>query len=202
MKKLILTLAAFALIYSVALAADLTTTLPAGSFSAKMSKITANPPYDGSTDTWGTAVPLANMAFGTLVELTDTLGTPLAIFAPSDNGYYAIDIGFGGGGGMSTPPTVTVTYGGDLAMRQRVNTAYVQKQYGEATEAPATKLYMTDAVPTFVSQSASYQGGKWVRIYIGINTNWDSVADPSGNHVFTYATPSGTFSATMTISYS
>jgi hypothetical protein len=183
--------------------------MPGGSYSVKMTKITAMSPWDGSNDVWGTAGPVTDIAFLTLQELISLgpvppAGTPLAIFAPVDNGYYAFDFGWSGGGGLSVPPTVTITYGGAPELRQRVVTVYKLMHYltGEPTvPAPGVfeKKYMSEAVPTFVSAAASYQGGHWVRMYLGINTAWDVGTDPNGDHVFTYASPAGTFTATMTI---
>lgn len=190
------------------------TSLPIGGLGVTVSEITANPPYNGTTDVWSTTVPTI-MDFGTtLVELTDTTGKKLGVFGPSNHHYYALDFGIGGGGAPTTAiPTISFSFTGETpsvtsSIFDRMSASYVLLTYNTADPTKPVEgtptIQLLKAAPSLVlSDPASFSGGHWVRVYIGIITNPAIVtgADtPSlADHIFTYSTPPGTYSGTLNI---
>ncbi|GEM_PF-5216572 len=169
-------------------AVDLATsvTMPAGTVGFHISKIIANCPFDGTTDTWPTfpSPSLTSLSFATLSELTaltyppcpavDT-GVKLGVFGPSDRGYYAVDIAVSGGG---FPPSVSVTTSmpsdpaiGTTTLGHKILATYTHVTF----VGPAATNTVDDATPFGIGNLATGRTlgtsdftGHWVRIYIGV----------------------------------
>jgi hypothetical protein len=147
------------------------------------------------------------MTFGELAEISDVNGKKLGVFAPKDNRYYAIDIGISGGGKPTSFPGITIEWYGDtMGLGDRVGATYKLMTWVSATENTETTIGTPQLVnlpaPGAVNSEASYDG-HWMRVYVGIITDpalygfTDSVE--AAKHIFTYTTPAGIYSGTLTV---
>ncbi len=185
-------------------AIDVSATIPTGSYSATITGILYVSP--SGPDDWATIGKVNSMTFGELAEISDITGKKLGVFAPSDKRYYAIDIGISGGG-KPVFPGIAVEWSdhGSLGLGDRVGATYKLMTWKSATESTeetfATQL-INAGTPSAVNTEASYDG-HWVRIYVGIITDpaLFGFTDPveAAKHIFSYNTPAGTYSGTLTI---
>jgi len=181
-------------------------TFPAGAFSAKISKVISNAPFDGTTDTWPTASAPSetSMSFGTLVELKDpATGAPLGVFGPADRRYYAIDMAISGGGAPTSISVSLAWTGPDAALLGK----HVSATYKTMTfVAGGNPSEVTFAGPQPISTSVGPFGiaaftGHWIRLYAGVfvPTAGAPAVDPTGLVPFTSADVSRSYSASLQI---
>jgi hypothetical protein len=181
-----------------------TATFPAGTFSGKISKVIANYPYDGTTDTWplASAPSETSMSFGSLVELTDAAtGAKLGVFAPSDRRYYVIDLAVSGGGLPSTL-NVSVAWTGDavLASHTSVTCKTVKNDATGKTIDVATIAGPQAANATIRNLTIADFTNKWVRMIVGIYVRAaGATSDPAGLSPFTAADIANTYSGQLTV---
>ncbi len=183
-------------------------TVPEGSYGATISgviHVTSDP--SGASDNWTTIGKVDNMVFGELAEIVGTDGKKLGVFSPADNRYYAIDIGVSGGGKPSSFPGITVEWAdsGTIGLGDRLGATYNLMTWESATKSSETRFarqLINAGTPAAVNTEASYVG-HWVRIYVGIITDPTEYGytDPAiaATHIFTYSTPAGSYSGTLTV---
>lgn len=183
---------------------EVSATIPTGSYGATITGILYVSP--SGPDDWTTIGKVNTMTFGELAEISDISGKKLGVFAPSDKRYYAIDIGISGGG-KPVFPGIAIEWSdhGSLGLGDRVGATYKLMTWKSATESTedtfATQL-INAGTPGAVNSEVSYDG-HWVRIYVGIITDpaLFGFTDPveAAKHIFSYNTPAGTYSGTLTI---
>lgn len=175
-------------------AVDLPTsvTMPAGALGIHITKVIANCPFDGSTDTWQSSpTSLEALAFSQLKELTllkfppcpaTDLGTKLGVFGPTDRDYFALDIAVSGGG---FPSSVSVTTSmtsnppvGDTFLGNKITATYTHVTFisgNDPLDTADDPDTVDDPTPFKVGplSSGTTLGtadftGHWTRIYVGV----------------------------------
>ena len=190
-------------VFAQSISTSVTATVPEGSFGATITGII----YTGTgTDDWTTIGKVDTITFGELAEISDATGKKLGVFAPRDNRYYAIDIGVSGGGRPTTFPGVSIEWSGDtMGLGDRLGATYnlmTWRSATETTEVVMARQLVNAGTPAIVNTASSYDG-HWVRIYVGIITDpaLFGYTDPvtAADHIFTYTTPAGSYSGTLTV---
>lgn len=177
---------------------------PQGTFAGKVTKVLANYPYDGTTDTWPPASTPSetSMSFGTLVELTDpATGAKLGVFAPSDRRYYVIDLAITGGG-LPASISVSVVWSGDatLAKHTAVTCKTVKNDASGKTIDVATIAGPQAASASIRNLTVADFTDHWVRLFVGIYVRpQGATSDPAGLSPFTAADVANTYSGQMTV---
>jgi hypothetical protein len=199
-----ISLVAYTQVFAQTSSLSVSATLPEGTYGATITGVK----FTGTgTDDWTSIGQVNTMVFGNLAEITDTSGTKLGVFAPADNRYYAIDIGVKNGGAPTSFPGIGIEWSGDaLGLGDRLGATYMLMTFVSAT-APATeelivRQLITAPTPAQVNTAGAYVG-HWIRIYVGIITDpaLFGYTDPvtAAAHIFTYTTPAGSYSGTLTI---
>lgn len=219
MKKvgiLMLSVITLFLFYTNVIAAPLTVgaTLPSGAVNVTVSKIIANPPYDGKgvNDTWpvkGTPSE-TSLTFGTLAELKDDDGLPLAVFGPADRRYYALDIAVSGGGFPAGVNWVNINFTDNSptpikVFGKKLSATYFSMKWVSATQNPDQVLLKRDILGTAQSFPSSQFQGFWLRLLVGVYTppgplNTDP--QPAGAEPFTYTDVAAAYTGQLTIATS
>jgi hypothetical protein len=183
-------------------------TFPPGAFTAKISKIIANSPFDGTTDTWpaASAPSETSMSFGSLVELTDpATGAKLGVFGPSDRRYYAIDMAISGGGAPTSISVSIAWVGADAAvLGPHISATYKTMTWVSATSNPTEVPVIAGPQP--ISTSVGPFGmaaftGHWIRLYAGVfvPVAGAPAVDPTGLVPFTAASAAKSYNASLQI---
>ncbi|MDD5668737.1 MAG: hypothetical protein PHE58_01720 [Candidatus Omnitrophica bacterium] len=203
---------------SITQAVDISIQFPTGSPSIQISKIIANSPFNGTTDTWPAkgSPSESSFGFGALKELTDPqTGEKLGVFGPADRRYYAIDLGVSGGGTPTNFDGFQISYrtNSSSAVNEGDKIVVVVKtmtfvDVGKNPTEDPRDIVLLKNVSSIKRISASDFQGHWIRLYIGIITNpKDSsltgvpgVDSTKPTNVFTSGDAGGSYSGTFTIS--
>lgn len=186
---------------------DVSLTLPQGTVGYKMSKVIANPPFDGTTDVFGPATE-TSVNFGTLAEVISDgsggipAGTALGIFAPADHSYFAIDIAPQGGTFPVSVTQVSVSYTSNSGGVEAGKISATSKQmtflgFGINPQEDLIAKELLNTLPRIFLKDP-YFTGHWVRVYVGVVTNPTADGFPA-TAVFTAGDYSGLYSGTFGI---
>ena len=196
---------AFANTVSVGLSATLAA---ATGVSVVSTEINTHLNTDINDDTWGTPVTISS---GTTTSGTINFSSHSMVLDPtykfySTGYYYAVEVA-PVGGGWSGPISISYTPGA-TDIGQHASIAFAKCVYNAATglgtdadlqaSTPRTTKYSLNSIPASLrSIPVPIITGGWLRMYVGIAT--DSTI--SGVSPFTAATPAGTYTGTLTVSY-
>ena len=198
--------AAFANTVSVGLSATLAS---ATSVSVVATEINSHLNTDPADDTWGTPVTISSgsNASGTLNFANHPMVEDPTYHFFSTGYYYAIEVAPVAGGWAG--PTAISYIAGANDIGQHATIAFAKCVYNPAAPSqpnevnisastPMTTKYSLNAIPASLrSIPVSNISGGWLRMYVGIASD----GTISGVTPFTAATPSGTYTGTLTISY-
>jgi len=166
----------------------------------KSSEINSNNTTTPTDDTWGTTTTISSggSTSGTINFSSRPLVKNPTFNFYSTGYYYAVDVA-PLGGGWGGPVTLSYTPGtpdiADHAVITLTKAVYVSAT--SSTDTPFTAKLALDNLPASVPVS-SVSGG-WLRMYLGLATG--DTGEPVGVTPFTGASPAGTYSGTLTISY-
>jgi len=197
---------AFANTVSVGLSATLAS---ATTVSVVSTEINSHLNTDPADDTWGTPVTISTgtTTSGTLNFNAHSMVENSTYHFFSTGYYYAIEVA-PVAGGWAGPIAIGYTAGAN-DIGQHATIAFAKCVYNAATptkpdevdisaSTPRATKYSLNSIPASLrSIPVSNISGGWLRMYAGIAT--DSTV--SGVTPFTAATPAGTFTGTLTISY-
>ena len=163
----------------------------------------------GGNDSWGTLVTVSS---GTTTSGTINFSSHSMVLDPtykfySTGYYYAVEVA-PVGGGWSGPIALSYTAGAN-DIGQHANIAFAKCVYNPAVPGTPNEVNLSASTPTTTKYSlnslpASLRSipvstitGGWLRMYLGLASD----GTVSGVTPFTAATPAGTFTGTLTISY-
>ncbi|OGX18776.1 MAG: hypothetical protein A3K83_02405 [Omnitrophica WOR_2 bacterium RBG_13_44_8b] len=170
------------------------------SVEVKSSEINSNNTTAPADDTWGTTTTISSggNASGTINFSNRPLIKNPTFNFYSTGYYYAVDVA-PLGGGWGGPVTLSYTPGtpdiADHAIITLAKAVFVTPT--QSTDTAFTGKLALDNLPSSVAV-ASVSGG-WLRMFIGLATG--DTGEPAGVTPFTGATPAGTYTGTLTISY-
>ena len=179
----------------------LSVTMPgSNSIIVKLTEVDSNGTATPTDDIWGTST---DITAGGSINFTAThpmiLNTTTGVY--STGYYYVLDVSPGSGGWSGSTGVVMSYISGtpdiaDHSVATLVKAVYVSPTQTTETPIGAGKYKFTN-IPGAVSVG-TLQGG-WLRVYVGLSTG--EAGEPTGVTPFTAASASGTYSGTLTLTY-